>query len=256
MNITWTSQRGLQRSNNSDAAAVAYAQNYLIAVVVDAAELVCAGRLIAGVNEQGVRLASYWADTCVTAILANHAYSCERTLVDVLRQQQKALKHNYLHDIASYGVLILDTTSREFNWWFTGDCRLGIETDAGELSWQGVPHRVENAPLLKNKYQSQSQVVHPDERLAARHTLTQSLKARRFTPPEPLHAGMSCNDIIHIATDGYWSEHLADGTPMALLDDDASLLSIKFGEYGLSQTTDTPNFLSLIESEPQLQGMV
>lgn len=242
MNITWTSQRGQQRINNSDAAAVACGQNYLIAVIVDAAEFFCAGRLIAGENEHGVRLASYWADTCVTAILATEAYACEHVLIGVLRQQQKTLRQDYLHDIASYGVLILDIASGEIQWWFTGDCRLGIESATGELSWLGVPHRVENAPFLKNKYQSQSQVVSLDERFAARHTLTRSLKARRFVLPERVRTRLPSNHTINIATDGYWSEHLSDGTPLKTLDDDASLLSIRFGGYTLSQNTDTENF--------------
>ena len=256
MNIAWTSQRGQQRINNSDAAAVACTENYFIAVVADAAEFVCAGQPISGANEQGVRLASYWANTCVAAILANHAYRCKRALVDVLRQQQKTLKQHYLHDVASYGVLILDTTSRELNWWFTGDCRLGIETDAGSLHWLGVPHRVENAALLKDRYQSESELTSADERIAARHTLTRSLKARRFTPPEKIQTHISATDIIKIATDGYWCEHLTDGIPLQQLDDDASLLTIKPGECVLAQTTDIPNFASLTNSEPHLQGRV
>lgn len=242
MNITWTSQKGLHRRSNSDAAAVGYSQEYLVIVVVDAAEKSINGRLIAGTNDKRKRLAQYWADSCMCELVVTNNYKKEEALVNCLHEKQKGLREHYLHDIASYGVFVLNTKSGEFDWWFTGDCRLGIQTDRSDIKWLSTPHRLENSPLLSNE--GAQALENEQDQLTARHTLSKSLNARRFYRPEKVSSLLASGQSIVIATDGYWCEHLIGSTSFDSLEDDASLLTIKPGKRVLKLKTDTPNLLA------------
>ncbi len=53
MKITWSSRKGMARKLNSDAAALAYVGDYLIAVVVDVAEKPCGNRWLFGMSPEG-----------------------------------------------------------------------------------------------------------------------------------------------------------------------------------------------------------
>lgn len=260
MKIAWTSRKGQQRQYNSDAVALGYTGPYLVAVIVDAAERAVEGRLRVGINSQGKRLATYWADSCLATMLKAHRadrgpdtlLTTEEPLLTLLSQQQKALKAGYLHDIASYGVLILNTTTGDIRWWYTGDCRIGLRDQSGVIEWLNTPHRLENAPLWQAWQGTEAAVLTMAEQETAKHTLTQSLNARRFTRPVlvtaqlPVKAvvqGSTPDAAIALATDGYWCEHLRHGTAMAELEDDASVLTLTPGKRSLSLQTDTPNLL-------------
>lgn len=259
MKIAWTSRKGQQRHYNSDAVALGYAGPYLVAVIVDAAERAVEGRLRVGINSQGKRLATYWADSCVAAMRKAHreagqgtVLTTEEPLLTLLLQQQRALKADYLHDIASYGVLILNTETGDMRWWYTGDCRIGLRDQNGAIEWLNTPHRLESSTLLQAWQGAEAAVLTATEQQAARHTLTQSLNARRFTRPTLVTAQLPVNAVteastpdaaIVLATDGYWCEHLRHGTAMAELDDDASVLTLTPGKRSLSLQTDTPNLL-------------
>jgi len=249
MNITWTSRQGRVRRANSDAVAIGYKGQYLVAVVVDAAEKQRNGRLLVGINDKGKRLAQYWADSCLCELIATSAFQDEEKLLNCLHEKQKHLRVHYLHDIAVYGVLILDTNTREFDWWFSGDCRLGLKDDAdgaeseknSQVNWLSQPHRLENSPLFNT--QDKTPAKAEEHQQIARHTLSQSLNARRFIRPEKISSQLSAMQSIVIATDGYWCEHLTLGIAIDSLEDDASVLSIKPGKRQLSLTTDTSNLL-------------
>ncbi|EPJ48522.1 MAG: hypothetical protein OFPII_05800 [Osedax symbiont Rs1] len=251
MNITWTSRQGQSRRANSDAVAIGYKGQYLVAVVVDAAEKQTKSRLIVGTNEKGQRLAQYWADSCLCELISTSAYLDEANLVSFLHEKQKHLRVHYLHDIAAYGVLVLDTNTTKFDWWFSGDCRLGLKFDKGEtegkgedncqVDWLSTPHRLENSPLFNT--QDKTPAKAEEYQQIAKHTLSQSLNARRFMRPEKISSQLLAKQSIVIATDGYWCEHLAQGVAIDSLEDDASLLTIRTGKRQLSLTTDTSNLL-------------
>ena len=251
MKIAWTSRKGQQRHYNSDAVALGYTGPYLVAVIVDAAERAVAGRLRVGINSQGKRLATYWADSCLAAMRKAHradrgpdtVLTTEEPLLTLLSQQQKALKADYLHDIASYGVLILNTTTGELRWWYSGDCRIGLRDQSGAIEWLNTPHRLESSPLLQAWQGTEAAVLTVAEQEAANHTLTQSLNARRFTRPTLITAQWPVDTAIALATDGYWCEHLRHGTAMDELEDDASVLTLTPGKRSLILQTDTPNLL-------------
>lgn len=261
MRISWSSRKGQQRHYNSDAVALGYTGPYLVVVIVDAAERAVEGRLRVGINSQGKRLATYWADSCLAAMLKAHREAdqelgtvliTEEPLLALLSQQQKALRLDYLHDIASYGVLILNTETGAMRWWYTGDCRIGLRNQGGVIEWLNVPHRLENSPLLQAWQATESAALVMNEQEAAKHTLTQSLNARRFTRPTLVNAqlpvkamavGSTPDAAIVLATDGYWCEHLRHGTATAELEDDASVLTLTPGKRSLTLQIDTPNLL-------------
>lgn len=241
MNITWTSRQGQNRQTNKDAVALGYCQQYLVIVLADAAETTAKVRPMAGMSNPRKPLAQYWADSCMGEIVTQAACNSEETLIELLHNNQKSLRQHYLHEIASYGVLVLDANLQSFTWWFTGDCRLGIQPDQNQITWLGQPHRLENSPLWHR--QTALAADDPEIRQAAKHQLTQSLNARRFVRPEKISAQLSPNESIVIATDGYWCEHVFNGVAFTSLEDDASVLTIKPGKRVLNLETDTPNLL-------------
>ena len=80
---------------------------------------------------------------------------------------QKQLKTQYLHEIASYIVLIYDKNTE--NWWVLhcGDCRLGI-MQSGDITW------LTNVHTLANAYGDFFKLHHYSE--PNRHILTRCLK--------------------------------------------------------------------------------
>jgi len=236
MKISWKSRKGQARRLNNDAAALAYIDDYLVAVVVDAAEKSQGKRLVFGLNLQGKRLASYWADTCVqTLSAAPEILGTEHGITRLLAGMQKCLRQYYLFDIASYGVLILHRFSGVADWYYTGDCRLGVESVSDGLQWQGSPHRVDHGIRANTNRGASSSALQQ----AARHTLTRSLNAKRFSQPELIKTRMDKDSQkLLIATDGHWCERHSRTLPSV---DDASLLMIAYGPKGLKLDTDTPN---------------
>jgi hypothetical protein len=243
MKITWNSRKGMARKVNSDAAALAYVGDYLIAVVVDAAEKTCGNRLLFGVSSEGKRLAAWWADNCAQTLAnAPELLVSEHEIVRQLAVLQKKLRPYFLHDIASYGVLVLHRRSGAADWYYTGDCRLGIESASGGLEWLGTPHRVD-AFLGVNIDASQGK--RDELKQAARHTLTRTLNVKRFSTPEAIKArfDQDATESIRllVATDGHWCEDPERHIGSAVVSDDASLLTITYGQKMLTLHTDAPN---------------
>ncbi|WP_299773942.1 hypothetical protein [uncultured Pseudoteredinibacter sp.] len=237
MNITWTSKQGSKRKLNSDAVAIAYVEQYLIAIIVDAAEREFDGRLLIGINDKGKRLAQHWADSCLCDIVSHVAYTDENVLIDILRSAQSQLRKHYLHDIASYGLLILNRDSYQFDWWFTGDCRVGTYQDQCEINWLNTPHRLVNQTFING------QNSHKTEGNASvqNQLLTRSLNAKRFSAPEKVSSCLDSTQGLVLATDGYWCEHLFQGGNLDDLEDDASRLMMSQGNMILKNEADTPN---------------
>ena len=206
MDITWQSQRGQQRQNNNDAAAIGYVQGYLLAIVVDAAEMGCSGRA----------LSQHWAKEVIYEATHSQAYESPELLIDLMHEKQKSLKHQYLHDVASYCLLRMELSSGYFQLLHVGDCQAGIQKK-DSVEWLITPNRV--TPYL----------------------ITRSLNAKRFLRPEIIEATLKPDAGLLLCSDGYWYEHLEQDIPLATLEDDASLLSIVYGQQKFSIQTDVPN---------------
>lgn len=227
-------KKGRLRKLNNDSIALGYIGRYLVVVIVDAAEKLISGRLLYGKNTQGKRLASYWADECINAIsLIPEAVEDKKKITKLLVEQHKKLKHYYLHEVASFGVLVFDTELYSADWYYAGDCLLGYKDSLGAVHWLHKPHRLDE--LLDSS-------TFPE----AKYTLTKYLKARRFISPDYISIKMGADSFcdvnnLLIATDGYWCEHLQQGVAKNQLEDDSSVLKIKFGKRNLKLQTDAPN---------------
>ena len=228
--VEWLSKKGRQRNFNNDAVAVSCVDGFLVAIIVDAAEKILNGRVLYGENDQGKRLANYWAETCLSAIIDNDLLLDRFRFFEVLSAQHKKLKFDYLHDVAYYGVLIVDTKNNSADWYYVGDCLIGQEGQDNRVSWLHSPDRA-------------NELFEPSLESVSKHVITKSLNAKRFDYPDHLALDSVNNmgDLI-LATDGYWCEHLQDGVAMSDLEDDCSVLKIKYGNKIFRAKTDTPNF--------------
>lgn len=247
MEISWTSRQGRRRRHNSDAAAIGYCDDYLVATIVDAAEKEANGKVLTGTNERGERLAQHWAISSTAAILGAGLVNDVEGIIAQLAEHQKILRNDFLHDIASYGVLIINGESGAMKWIFTGDCRLGLQSNAGKIEWVNSPHRLENAELYQRAADHAGKTQPGSEKQIAQHMLTQSLNARRFVLPEVIELSLAEDTRVLAATDGFWCEHIFRGVEFGNLEDDASWLKIAKGSRTLHETTDTPNFHQITE---------
>jgi hypothetical protein len=208
MNITWRSQRGSQRRANCDAVTIEYTPNYLLVMFVDAAEK----------SPRSQEFSQHWASNIIhqAANLGDHN-SPER-LMDIMHQQQKQLRHQYLHEITSYCMLSLELKSGCFNLISSGDCQAGVQ-GSGPIEWLTTPHR------------------------ANQNLLTRSLNSKRFLRPDIIESTLDPGASLILCSDGYWSEHLQKQTPFRQLTDDASVLTLAHGKSNLSTTSDTDNLV-------------
>jgi len=217
VNTTWQSHQGQQRRRNNDAVAIGYVQRTvtnsakrcLLAIVVDAAEK----------TNRGQVFAQHWANTIIHKATNTSAYTSPELLIELMHQQQKQLRHHYLHDIASYCLLRLELNSGCFQLLNVGDCQAGIQHNqqSGDVEWLVTPHQINQ------------------------HYLTRSLNAKRFLRPDIIESTLVENDQLLLCTDGYWCEHLQQKIPIGQLADDASVLTISHGQQQLSMTTDAYN---------------
>lgn len=206
MDIEWISQQGKLRLKNNDSVAIGYCGRYLFVMLVDVAEKICNGRLLAGIDNKGKNFAQYWADNCVKKAI-NEGYVDDHIFLLLFEEQQKLLRYYFLHEIASYLFLTLDTISLRFRCWFTGDCRIGTQHEGKRINWLNTPHRLESSQF----------------------TLVQSLNARRFVVPEKIAGRLDKEQYLLLATDGYWCEYLENKQEWEQLEDDSSVLKIKHG---------------------------
>jgi serine/threonine protein phosphatase PrpC len=218
MNITWQSHQGQQRRSNNDGVAIGYVekciqqtalaseQRYLLAMVVDAAEK----------SRRGQVFAQHWANTIIHKATNTPAYTSPELLMELMQQQQKRLRQQYLHDIASYCLLRLELNSGSFQLLNVGDCQAGIQCGSN-IDWLVTPHQINQ------------------------HYLTRSLNAKRFLRPDSIESTLAPNDRLLLCTDGYWHEHLQQKVPAKQLADDASVLTISHGQQCLKMNTDTYN---------------
>jgi serine/threonine protein phosphatase PrpC len=232
MQISWISRQGTQRSTNNDAAAIAHQGGNTIALLVDAAEK----------GQNGQALAKHWATTIVAKSLQLPHPLIPEQVIALMHEEQGQLRHNYLHEIASYCFMHYDVQSTKL-WVLTcGDCLTGTALQTYPDEWIYQPHTLNYQPSLA----AQSELrATPDQR----HLLTQCLNARRFHMPQ-LHATtLPAGASIQMCTDGYWLEHLEQGGDISKLDDDASVLKLETGMESINAHTDSDN-LFILQSEP------
>lgn len=232
MPISWMSRQGQRTRTNNDAAAAGHKDHYLLAMLVDAADK--------GSNGQG--LAQHWAHTIVRAALSGNQPPDITSITQLMREQQRELRHHYLHEIASYCCVLIDLQSRQLHILHTGDCLVGTQQANSRIDWITTPHTLSN----QLPYAQMPPATVPAEQ---RHLLTRSLNARCFCSPDSYATVLEPAASLLLCTDGYWYEHLKQGVDLQQLQDDASVLSLTLGEPTNRQQTDCDNF-SIIAPSP------
>ena len=203
MQIQWTSRQGRRRSNNCDAGALAMTDTQLFAIVVDAAER--------GPKPQ--EFAAHWGQSIISQLVLFGATISPDEAYIIMRQQQIQLRHEYLLEIGSYCLAILNVDDYNGTVMHTGDCLASIVLPNQPPQWLTRPHNLQQQPGM--------------EAQANRHILTRSLNARRFANPHCNEFILSPGAHIELCSDGYLTEHLSEVQPLCSLEDDASLMRIK-----------------------------
>ena len=212
MNWQWRSRQGNDRKTNNDAAALISKEQFLFAIIVDAAET----------TEKGAQLAQFWADETAKKLAVFDMPSCEQ-VITIMQENQKTLREDFLCEIAAYSALLLHHQTRTA-WGFNcGDCCLGIHRSGGVI-WQPKPHI--RATATGAEFQAQ------DASHATRHTLTRCLNAKRFSAPDIQQLDWQDGDHWVLASDGYWVDHITQKIPWESLDDDASYMNIAETSFG------------------------
>lgn len=226
MQIGWISHQGLRRRSNNDAAAVGRKGDYLLAMLVDAAE-----------QGDGQALARHWARAVIGTALAEELPPDTVRLIRLMRAEQQQLRHHHLHAIASYCCALIDLQRRQLHLLQVGDCLAGIQRRDCNIDWLTRPHNLKEQ-LIWQDYPSATQ--------NNRHLLTRSLNARRFCPPECQTVTFPPDVELMLCSDGYWYEHLQQGVGLEEVEDDASMLRLGLGEPGLWPQTDSDNLFTIL----------
>ncbi|MDP2139272.1 MAG: hypothetical protein Q8L20_00535 [Gammaproteobacteria bacterium] len=225
MHIHWRSRQGRQRISNNDAAAIFVSQVSTIAMVIDVAET----------GPNGQALAKHWATTIVQKSFAlPHPITAEQ-MVAIMRDEQRSLRHHYLHEVASYSLVCIDHETNHLHVLSTGDCLAGLGNNIEMPQWISHPQN------LDHQYSSMDSNRHAN----GRHLITSSLNARRFDMPYTTSLSLLPDAMVLLSSDGYCVEHLQSGGNFDELDDDASLLTLTPGSRGVDSDTDCENLFIL-----------
>lgn len=222
MQIRWVSRQGRARLGNSDAAACGRKNHQVLAVLVDAAE-----------KGDGQGLARYWPRTVINAALGTTRQLDLEVLVDIMRIEQQQLRRHYLHAIASYCCVLVDQEQQLLHAAHVGDCLIGIQRPAGAIDWLNLPQNLQSQAIWLADMSVDQE---------SRHLLTRSLNARRFNSPVCLTTQLPPDARVLLCSDGYWHEHVHSGVGLESVNDDASVLSLAYGESGIDLQSDCENF--------------
>ena len=224
MQWQWRSRQGNSRDSNNDAVAIVIAEQYLFAMVVDAAEKV----------ESGTGLAQFWAMVNAEQLAKLVEPPSSDHVISVMQKNHSELRKQFLHGIASYCALLLHLQDRKAWVIHCGDCRLGSQ-QAGNVSWLSNIHTLANAT---GENFSQNDNANTD-----RHTLTRYLNARRFVLPDVQPVNCQTDHSWLLCSDGYWADHLGQNIPWGQLEDDASCLEISEKMINTEFSSDCENYL-------------
>jgi len=217
----WVTRQGNERSTNNDAVGIVDTEAFFFTIIVDAAEK----------GDKGSMLATYWAQTIAKSVSKITAPSTD-TIIDLMKEKQAVLRHDFLHEIASYTAILYDKNNNEGHALVCGDCRLGLQ-QAGDVTW------LTNVQTLANADGIEFGPQHVKSQ--ARHTLTRSLNAKRFTQPNIQKISLPKEAVWLLCTDGYWAEHLGEKKQWSSLADDASCLKIAHHKLPTEQKNKADN---------------
>lgn len=228
----WKSRQGNERQANNDAVAIIDKDDFFFTIIVDGAEQ----------GSKGAELARYWAQTVASFVQTETSCPTPKTIIDFMKKAQKQLRTTFLHEIASYTILIHSKTTQESSVISCGDCRIGIKQAEG-ISWLNNVHTLVNADgELFGEH-------HNDD--LSRHILTRSLNAKRFIMPDTQQLTLDKNETWLLCTDGYWAEYIGDKKEWQQLSDDASCLEVAHKPLQTFESSDHQNYFDYSQGQQQ-----
>ena len=207
MCVEWSSRRGRSRKENRDAGGIWQTAIATFALVLDVSDR----------GPHGVAFAEYWIGQVLKAVSSAPQPNVNEVIAAMQHVHRQA-RTMYPAEVAAYSGLLLRHDLSE-GWALScGDCRVGKESAPGEIEWITPVHTLAN--LAGDVFTLQHATM------PARHTLTRTLRARKFAAPDVQPISVSQGDSWILSTDGHWIDHLFLCTPHEDLHDDASFLRL------------------------------
>lgn len=183
----WHSFQGTGTKDNRDYCGIARRPDSTMSVVLDGATRGPSGGEL--VRELAYRL--------VDQFLGHDMPVDAAQIYNQLQQAHKDLRHRYPADSASY-LIMIDTHDGQLMTAHAGDCRLGKLRKDKSVEWLTKPHCLANATADLAETELAAH--------ANRHQLSRSFRPRRFQEPEYGQFTSLPDDVLLIATDGFWAE--------------------------------------------------
>tara|TARA_R100001480_G_scaffold145935_2_gene144327 strand:- start:2073 stop:2633 length:561 start_codon:yes stop_codon:yes gene_type:complete len=178
-------------------------------------------------------LARHWVTKITSRAVEESQSITADELTSVMQQEQAELRHQYLLEIASCTVALIDTKTRTLDLLSIGDCQAGFQLEAGSFNWLTTCHSLSNQiPSCGTKNINAG--CHD-------HVVTRCINAKRFIAPDIYNFTLPQNAQFVLATDGYWREHLENKVPLDQVSDDASALTLDFGVSPSAAATEADN---------------
>lgn len=183
----WHSFQGTGTKDNRDYCGIARRIDWTMSVVIDGATR----------GPSGGELARELACRLVDQFLGHEVPVDTAQICNQLQLAHTDLRHRYPADSASY-LIMIDTHDGQLMTAHAGDCRLGKLRHDKSIEWLTKPHCLANATTHLAETELAAH--------ANRHQLSRSFRPRRFQEPEYGHVAYLPDDVLLIATDGFWAE--------------------------------------------------
>ena len=187
LSYKWYSYQGTATKNNRDYCGIAKRSDSTLYIVTDGATR----------GTSGDKLAKELTHSLVDRILKYEDRIDMKYICNQLQKLHKELRYRYPADSTSYLVL-LDRHDGKIRTAHAGDCRLGKLRHDKSIEWLTKPHCLANA--LTDL--CETELVKHDNR----HQLTRSFRPKQFQVPEYGQFTFLPDDVLFIATDGFWAE--------------------------------------------------
>lgn len=204
---TWYSRKGSQCKENRDACGVFTSARYSFYLVVDASER----------GPLGCVFIAKWIQYVVESLASKEVLDVD-VVMNVMRDGHSTLRTKFAAERACYCAFLIGHDLRRA-WAITcGDCRVGTKLSSGAVQWLTSVHRVANMDGTAFGLEHLRRPV--DE------TVTRCLKASSFQKPEVQELQMEDQHVWVIASDGFWTREMIDGSNVVTWEDDASYLEL------------------------------
>ena len=223
MAISWSSSRGQECDENNDAAAVLITEDWVVAIVTDAAR----SRTACHKGRGG--LAPHWSRLIIERVAEQRAWGSSGAVTSIMQTEQALLRHTHLHEIGSYCCVSLSCASGDYFILQCGDCLVGEKVALSDrVSWLCRP------ATLAEQFELCAESVTLKDSVSATMVLTRYLNARRFHQPYCVTGCLAQEESMVICTDGYWRENTTD---------DASILELNASCKTIYKNSDCENCL-------------